>query len=155
MKTQRKKSGFTLMETMIVVMIIGLALAIGIPYGLRSALRTRTQLVAQELRVTASMFTIHNMEKGHYPASASPGVVPEGMLPYLKGYPWTKKNALGGFWKWSLDEHGVKAAIAIIAPKWGDSSFLQVDEAIDDGNLSTGFFRVIADRAEYIFIIEE
>jgi prepilin-type N-terminal cleavage/methylation domain-containing protein len=155
MMKEFKKSGFTLVEIMVVVAVIGLLLALAIPYGLKSRNETQRRLIEQELRVTSGMFTLCNMAEGKFPETADAGQVPKGMLPYLRGYPWTEETVIGGHWKWGLDDHGVKASISIVNPDKDADFMKRIDRSIDDGNLSTGSFRTLDGSSGYIYIVEK
>lgn len=155
MKSLPNKKGFTLVEIMMAAGIIGLLAAIGVPYGLRSRDEAHRKLIAQELRVTSSMFIIYNMTVGTFPISADAGVVPEGMLPYLKGYPWTKETVIGGHWKWDLDQHGAAATVSIVSPDKNSDFMEKIDQAIDDGDLSTGNFQAWSGGNAYFYSVQE
>src|SRR5471032_1326062 len=77
------KRGFTLVEIMVVVVIIGLLAAIAIPAFQRVQQRSLASRMANDIRQCESAFERYAIENGGWPPPAAPGVVPAGMAPYL------------------------------------------------------------------------
>jgi type IV pilus assembly protein PilA len=149
----RVRAGFTLTELMIVVAIIGLLAAIAIPCFARARERSLNVRFAADLQVAKAAFSEYAMEHGKYPADTMPGVVPDGMVEYLRRIEWTKPNTLGGQWDWDNAQFGIKAGVSVYRPTASSAQMLLLDQTIDDGNLFTGEFRSRTDG--YIGIIEE
>jgi prepilin-type N-terminal cleavage/methylation domain-containing protein len=144
----RRIKGFTLVEIMVAVTIIGLLAAIAIPSLRRVQLKARATALINDLRVYNQAFHSFAMTKSYYPDDASKGIIPDGMQEYL-GVKWTQATPIGGLYDYEYKKRAggqlFTAAIAI-----GDDGenkvsrdmdlLLLVDKEIDDGNLSTGQF---------------
>ena len=153
MKRPVSSKGFTLVEIMIVVAIIGLLAAIGVPKMLEAGRRTRTARVAREFKTAGHAFVQYAVENGDYPADKLPAQIPDGMNEYLAGFPWTEETVIGGQWDWDYGVFGVIAGVSVKSPKWDSTRMAAVDNLIDDGNLGSGQFRARTDG--YIYILEE
>jgi prepilin-type N-terminal cleavage/methylation domain-containing protein len=147
------KKGFTLVEIMIVVAIIGLLAALGIPNMRKAGHNTRKSRFAREIQNAGHAFVQYSFEHGTYPADKNPAQMPDGMAEYLKRFPWTEKTVIGGNWDWDYKQFGVTAGVSVKSPKWNDEEMEEVDKVFDDGNLSTGQFQ--KRTSGYIYILEE
>lgn len=137
---------------MIVVVIIGLLAALGIPALQRVRERSRINRVASDLRVYAQIFNTYALEKGAWPPDAGPGVVPTGLEDQLK-IGWTQPTALGGHWTWSNWAAPDNLKMIMIFEAFESVNQLTaLDRLIDDGNPATGSFRLI--NAHYCLILE-
>ncbi len=158
---RRRTAGFTLVEIMVVVMIISILAALGVPALIRVQTKAKTSVLVNDLRVFAAAFDAHAQESGGWPADLDAGVFPAGMSGRLSEVSWQRKTPIGGKYNWENDQlHGgirPRAAIAITAtddaPLLEDADlWLEIDRALDDGNLSTGNFRIGA-NSEPVYIV--
>jgi len=79
--------------------------------------------------------------------------MPDGMAPYLAGFPWFKETVIGGQWDWDYGVFGVTAGVSVKSPSWDSAGLELVDDLIDDGNLASGHFQQRS--GGYIYILEE
>ena len=93
-----RKSGFTLVEIMVVVVIIGLLAAISVPAFARAREASQNTRLANDLRIYAGAIETFTTETGVYPEDSSSGAVPSGMEPYLKAESWNEGPSIGGVW---------------------------------------------------------
>ena len=135
------------------VSIIGMLAALGIPSMLDAGMQTRSKRIAREIQTAGHAFVQYSFDTGSYPADKFPGVLPDGMGPYLDDFPWTEETAIGGNWDWEYKVFGVKAAVSVQGSEWGDEQMIEIDEQIDDGNLGTGHFR--RRPGGYMYVLEE
>ncbi|HVT73454.1 MAG TPA: type II secretion system protein [Lacunisphaera sp.] len=164
----RSAAGVGLVELMVVVTIISMLMAVAVPSYQRVQKRARAGAIVNDFRVFSTVFLAYAHENGAWPAEAAPGVVPTGVTNQdLKIDRWTAPTPIGGHFDWeNMQVHpggtspgGTwRAAIAITdtpdAPLLIDLDlFQQMDQAIDDGNLSTGSFR-LGDGNCPIYILE-
>ncbi len=153
MQAKYSHTGFTLLEIMIVVAIVGLLLAIAIPSFFLARHNTENAQFINDLRVACAAFQNYTMDVGHYPPDGQPGVVPPGMDAYLAGMHWTETTPVGGQWDWDYQTFGFTAGVSVyFGAAMQDDRMLEIDQKIDDGNLATGSFRKRSQG--YISIIE-
>lgn len=137
--------GFTLVEIMVVIVIIGLLAALAIPTVRRTQLASRTTRMVNDFRVFAQAFEIYNTQHGGWPDSADPGAIPTlpvSIADTLKAASWQGPTAIGGQWQWenNLASSG-DAGVCITNFTCTDEQLQQIDARLDDGNLTTGIFR--------------
>lgn len=152
MKTKRS-DGFTLIEMMVVVAVIGLLTAIAIPTFVHARENSRNSVYAANVRTAAAAFVHYATDNKSYPPSAGAGSVPVGMETYLTSFRWTAETPIGGNWTWDCDMNGYKAGIAVNGPTVPVAQIQDIDRIIDDGDLTTGQFRTRP--GGIVFVIEE
>ena len=153
MNKTKHNPGFTLVEIMIVVAIIGLLAAIAIPSMLEAGIKSRGARFAREIENAGHAFVRYSFDHGEFPADKNPAQMPDGMAEYLNRFPWTQETVIGGHWDWDYQQFGHKAGVSVYAPKWNDAQMAKIDKIMDDGNLATGQFRKRSNG--YMYIIEE
>jgi prepilin-type N-terminal cleavage/methylation domain-containing protein len=153
MRPASTTKGFTLLEIMIVVAIIGLLVAIGIPSMMNADRNTRTNRFARDIKTAGHAFVQYAFDQGHYPADTFPGQMPDGMSAYLSNFPWSEETVVGGRWDWDFGVFGITAGVSVQSPGWNATLMQAVDIKIDDGNLGTGHFR--QRPGGFIYILEE
>jgi type IV pilus assembly protein PilA len=137
---------------MVVVVIIGLLAALAIPAFQRNQRATQNARFINDLRIFVQAFEIYNTQNGSWPPDSGGGVVPTGMQGDFKTDAWTMtKNPLGGRWNWDQGRSWATAAVSTTNFTVSDAQLLEIDAKIDDGDLSTGYFRKVAsNRVSYI-----
>lgn len=135
--------GFTLVEIMVVVVIIGLLAALAIPAFQRVRQASENSRIVNDIRIFAQAFEIYNTQNGSWPANVGPGVIPAGMAGDFKADVWQKVTAIGGRWNWDKDLNGITASISISNFTCSDAQLVAIDAKIDDGDLATGYFQKV------------
>lgn len=154
--------GFTLVEVMMVVVIIGLLAAMSLPAYRRITMRSKTAAVASDLRSYSTAFITYSLQNGRWPDNAAPRVVPNGMTGALaQGF--SQKSPIGGVYKWNfgVSADGIQATAAIIIESANgetisDDAALRemIDREMDDGDLATGNVQ-LGSTNSLVFIIEK
>jgi type II secretion system protein G len=150
MREIRRERGFTLVEIMVVVVIIGLLAALAVPGFQRVRDRARVSRTANDLRVFSQAFETYLMEFGAWPADAAPGVIPSelvGRLPNSFAMP----TPFGGQYEWD-NEVGLKS-ITLYQLTGTVAQLRKLDELIDDGNPNTGNFQY--NGTEWHWLLEQ
>ena len=155
---KKRRSGFTLVELMIVVGIIGVLAAIAVPAFAKARTEARVARMANDLRIFGNGFAQYAMDTGSFPVDTHISL-PPGMDEYIDQARWDD-NEFGGTFNWegpSWGEGGSYpyAGIALFGASASAAELQALDDTIDDGDLSTGRFRLIAANSRYTYIIEE
>ena len=147
-----RSHGFTLVEMMIVVVIVGLLASFAIPAFRQANIKSINSRLMNDYRIHAEAFKRFALETGAYPPDGGFGSMPVGMNEYLPAT-WLD-SPVGGQWIWDNNDWGVTAAISIRNGNVTSQQMTQLDSLLDDGDLATGVFRKInADR--FSLVIEE
>lgn len=155
MHTSKRTAAFTLVELMIIVAILADIAVIALPAFLRSRNLAQNTKFIGDLRTASAAFEMYAAENNNYPPAAAAGMVPTGMSVYLKGFPWSSDNSLGGQWVWAPAYQNCTATIMIQFPSaMDDLRMTDVDTRMDNGILATGAFRE-CDSTHYYYIIEQ
>ena len=156
--SKRSSRGFTVLEFMIVVGIIGLLALIGIPAFMKARRSAQVTQMANNLRVFSHAFQQYAMDYGNFPPDShlpAPYHLPNSeMEEYLNAPLWKEVTVLGGNYNWEGPDSYSYAGISIFAATAPAAQFQALDEILDDGILSEGEFRQTP-NGRYTFILEE
>jgi len=150
-----RRSGFTLVEIMIVVIIVGLLAAMAVPAFLKARNYSYASRIANDFRIFAGAFEVHALEVGVWPEDGSGNSLPASAQPYFEGTAWYKTPPNGGYWDWEVNRLGYVASVGLSegTGTLDSAVFERVDDILDDGDLSTGLFRKVSNR--YLYVLQE
>jgi prepilin-type N-terminal cleavage/methylation domain-containing protein len=148
-------AGFTLIEIMIVVVMIGILSAIAIPAFQKITKRSQNTAFVNDLRIATEAIQRYSLENGIWPQGdgvTMPSVL-EGYLPPPNR--WHKPTPVGGLWAMSDStvDTAFKASLLVNGYVGGTTRAAQIDKMFDDGNPETGFLR--ADGVKLTYILEQ
>lgn len=138
-KKLNRKSGFTLVETMITVSIIGLLTSISVPAVLSAKDKALASSLANDFRIYATAFEVYALEEGYWPADTLPGEIPAGMEDQLPKF--GDNTHQNGKWDWEHNAVGVTAGVSLRLSSINDEVLAHIDSILDDGDLTAGNFR--------------
>ncbi|MEO0794109.1 MAG: type II secretion system protein [Verrucomicrobiota bacterium] len=151
------RRGFTLVEMMIVVVIIGLLAVIALPAFQNARTQSQNTRLANDLRQFRGAFETYNLENGDWPPDVNEGVLPAGMNGYIVSDHFASRTVVGGNYDWEGPGAfgSFSAGISIRNSIMDDDQARKLDEKIDDGNLGSGIFRNGISAGGYTLILEE
>ncbi|MFK7790048.1 MAG: type II secretion system protein [Phycisphaeraceae bacterium] len=143
------RHGFTLMEILIVVVILGILAAIVIPSFASATEDTRKAAFTQDLRAFETGILRYEADNASFPPDGGSGTVPSGLEDYVNVPKWQSGSSIGGVWDNETNDV-VSAGIGIHFNGTGqtrDATYMaDIDAMVDDGVVTTGSFRVFGDR---------
>ncbi|MBT8485301.1 MAG: type II secretion system protein [Phycisphaerales bacterium] len=154
---RRLQTGFTLIEILIVVVILGILAAIVLSLFGTSSQNAQRTAFATSGRILTDAAVRYRLDTRDYLEDAASGVLPIGFAPYIQETAWGE-TPIGGVWDTELNSFGVTAALGVhfdgTGETRGDLYMLGLDDMMDDGDLTSGEFRKLAaDR--YYFVLAD
>ncbi len=148
-----KDKGFTLLELLVTIGIVGILSAIAIPQYSTYRLRAKAAATAGELKNFSTAFYAYLTDNEDWPPD-SHLILPAGMEAYITQRIWDEQTPLGGNYNWEGPDGYPYAGISIWGATEPDETFSIVDRMLDNGNLNTGRFRKTP-NGRYTYILEE
>ena len=135
--------GFTLIEVMVVVTVVGMLGSISTPRVKKAADNARASAVANDLRILASAMSTIAQQSGSFPKDTARQKMPPAAAGHTKAKTWTGVTPIGGYYNWESGRKvrgtKIKAGIAINSAKRQNVTkdralLLAIDRRIDDGD---------------------
>lgn len=153
-KQHSQKSGFTLIEIMIVLLIIGVLTSIALPGFTKVRRAANTRAFANDMKALMYAAECYELETGYYLPETTPGVFPAELEGYYSDVVFESETAIGGNWSIVFAGEEIWSGIGVVNPNMGIDHLELIDQTIDDGNLNTGVFREISE-GNYFYVLEE
>ena len=156
-------SGFTLIELMVVIAIIGILASIAIPNYMRYRKKAEIVEIAANLRNFKTGFIAYAIDHEYYPDdchtdTGAYGLPNTTIEDYISLDAWSTPTPLGGRYNWEgPDQYWDSAGYLGISIDEGTAptkDFRFLDGLIDDGDLSDGIFR-LTPNGRYTYMIED
>lgn len=132
-----RAEGFSLVELVVVILILGILAAVAVPKLMRQTREAQVTAVVRDLQMAYDAFERYYIEHGKWPEDVNSGNFPPEMKGYLNPKMFTQRNTLGGYYDWNRS-YGAAAAISIKMQPADVELFREIDRRMDDGNLATG-----------------
>jgi len=146
-------TGFTLLEIMIAVTLIGILATLALPLYSKMHKKTNNTLMQNELRVASAALEIYTFENGGWPPDGSGGW-PTEVLDYLPPPDrWNEPSPFGGSWAWSANSDGVAASLRINNFTATPEQIKTLDKTIDDGDPTSGI--LLSNGTSLIYVLEK
>src|SRR5580693_6154414 len=100
---RRTQAGFTLVELGLVVVILSILGMMAVQAYRRTSIRSRTSVVLNDFRVIGGAVNAYSLEKGAWPPSAAPGVLPAALQGYVTASNFTSPSPIGGYYTWATN----------------------------------------------------
>lgn len=133
----RRVAGFTLLEIIVAVTVIGFLAAMAIPAFRVMRERSQAGRIAGDLRAFRTVITTYALENGGWPPSAGPGEIPDELRTALP-INWAQESPVGGNWQWESDPAAGTGTIVLSGGQTTRSVYMKIDELFDDGDISAG-----------------
>ncbi len=148
------KQGFTLLEIMIVVTIIGILVALVFPLFSKIKISSQNSALANDLRCFSSMIEFYATDSGDYPEPVESGSLPPDLSGYITSGQWNARPSIGGMWDLVYESGTIISAVGVRGFSVDDEQLRVFDEKYDDASLSTGLYRKIGGGGFFRIIAE-
>ncbi len=155
MRVGGRIQGFTLVEVMIVVLTISLLATLAMPSFVKARNTSRLTVVANDIKVFGDAFDLYALERGGYPPDSHLVLPTPALEEYLNSEKWAEETAVGGNYNWEGPDSYPYAGISIYGTSAPEETMRNLDEILDDGDLNSGMFRLVAANGRYTYILEE
>ena len=125
-------NGFSLVELMVVVSVIGILALLAVPSVMTAAHRAKATITANDIRVFTNAIEYYSAAQGTYPAQMSDTSLPESIDGYLPSI-WTD-----GTYSWSYQNSENFTYFYVYNLDFTPEQAQRLDSIVDDGNIGTG-----------------
>jgi len=145
--------GFTLIELLVVLAIIGILAAIAIPVISEYREKAKVAATVTEIRGIETAVYAYLAGEGDWPDDTH-RAVPSGMEGQIQESLFTEETPIGGYFNWEGPNSYSYAGISIESFSGDDSLIELVDTMLDNGDTSTGRFRITGNGRPTLIIDE-
>ena len=137
----KNQSGFTLLELLVTISIVGILAATGISKYAAYKERAKISAAFEELRVLRGAFYAYITDEEELPSDVGIGEVPDGMENLVPSGIFSRETPIGGSYNWDGPPNHDPPGISIEGPNVEEEVLVKLDSRIDDGDLNTGSFQ--------------
>jgi len=152
----RPHSGFTLVEILIVVVVIGIIAAVVVPRFAGAAEEAKVHATAADLRAITNAVVMYQARHGTLPRDVNRTQAVGALDPFFRqGNPFKKDAPIGGAYDYEGPPNWDPVQISIRqngSNRWTNASAQALDAYIDDGDLRAGSLRRRGNRLAYEFL---
>lgn len=149
-------SGFTIIELLVAVSIVGILASLASPVFEEYRLQSQIAATASEIKVIEKAVLAYNAANDTYPINRSQGVFPPELAGLLNPSIFTTPPPVGGQYDWEGPSAWGIAGISVRNSKIDTvSKWLILDAMLDDHSLISGRFRWIPGPGNYVYVVDE
>jgi type IV pilus assembly protein PilA len=148
-----REQGFTLLELLVVVAIIGIIATIAIPWFQGYREKAKVAAVASEMRSFSTAFWAYLAEHNEFPPD-SHRTLPPGMEKYINQTHWDNETDLGGYYNYEGPNNYPYVGLSIFECPADEAQLELLDGMLDNGDLGSGSFRY-GTNGRPTYILEE
>ncbi len=140
--TSTTRNGFTLVELVVVVLILGILAAVAAPVVFNHHEETRITATMQDVRAIEEAAIMFEAQNGRWPALTWRNVNPSELDNYIDRRVFDKQPSITSFdgygWVWLPNWFGFPGIICLRDEQLPVELWQKIDDRYDDGNLATG-----------------
>ncbi|MGC9451317.1 MAG: type II secretion system protein [Oceanipulchritudo sp.] len=149
-----RRNGFTLIEIMVVVVIIGLLATLAIPAFKKARMSSRYVKFMNDARVLAGAVDTLYLASGVKPVDSATGNIDPALAEYVREGFFVEETPLGGQWDVEADDSGIGLGVGVVNFNISSGDLAALDAKYDDGSLDAGRFRLIT-GSRYYWVLED
>ena len=140
--------GFTFVELVVVVLIIGILAAVGVPHLLGLTEEALIKRTITDVRAIHDAASLYLAEHGELPAQTEEGTGPGAFEGYIDGRVFNKVPPIGGIaYGWMKSWSNLDGLVYIdFGPNMPRDIILEMDQKYDDGNPGNKSIRIVSNH---------
>ena len=155
-----RRAAFTLVELIAVMVIVGILAIVVAPRFIDSSERAKVAAISSNLKMIRRALIEYKAVHGAYPPDQNGGIMPPEMAQFIPNDIWAQAITGIGVYNWegppgwaNHEGIGVGSLVSTPTSPTTDAFWAKIDAAIDDGALTTGYFRWESGAGRYEFFL--